>query len=451
MKRNIYTTTLIAALITLSLASFAGSTYNITSNKDWSSVMPSTCASCTINVSSNVTLTIDASVTCQNCSFSGGNIVMTSKTLNLQYSGSLTTTTFSSVKMTVNGNGQVVVNAPLSLTGSVFTFNNTSYFNTSYEVDLTSSAVYLNDNATMMSTGGSSTPINLMSNSQIVIGNGSQTSNAAFTVNGPTLALYDNSTVNVGNVNNSYNNWSSYNYTPTIHSNSNATKTKSTLNNNLNCGGTAPHACANPAVYGPSSLGSGGAVANITLPVVLVGFTAVLNNDKSITLNWDTKMEVNSKEFQVERSADGEIWSTIGVVAAQGNSSMPSNYAFTDASPLAGTNFYRLRMSDLDNSYGYTEVKVIRTSMVSAVSFFPNPAKDYVNVSLGTNGGTSTASRIDVRLMNMAGQVMQEKTAQAGSGVVVTFAVSNFPAGVYILTVVDANGARETRQLMISK
>jgi len=448
MKRSIYTT-LIAALMTLSLASFAGSTYNITSNKDWSSVMPATCANCTINVSSNITLTIDASVTCQNCSFNGGNIVMTGKTLNLQYSGSLTTTTFSSVKMTVNGNGQVIVNAPLSLTGSVFTFNNTSYFNTSYEVDLTSSAVYLNDNAAMMSTGSSTTPINLMSNSQIVVGNGSQTSNAAFTVSGPTLALYDNSTVNIGNVNNSYNNWSSYDYTPNVHANSNATRTKSTLNNNLNCGGTAPHACANPAVYGPSSLGSGGAVANITLPVVLVGFTAVLNSDKTITLNWDTKMEVNSKEFQVERSADGEIWSAIGVVAAQGNSSMPSNYVFTDASPLAGTNFYRLRMTDLDNSYGYTEVKVVRTSIVSAVSFFPNPAKEYVNVSLGTTNGTT--AKVDVRLINMAGQVMQEKTAQAGAGVVVTFAVGNFPAGVYILSVVDANGTRETRQLMISK
>ncbi|WP_431212704.1 hypothetical protein ACQ86N_44705 [Puia sp. P3] len=333
MKRNIYTTTLIAALITLSLGSFAGTTYNINSNKNWSSVMPATCASCTINIANNVTLNIDANVTCQNCSFAGGNITLNSKTLNLQYSGSVTTTTFSSVTMTVNGNGQVVVNAPLSLTTSVFTFNNSSYFNTSYQVDLTSSVVYLNDNATMMSTGGSSTPINLMTNSQIVIGNGSQTSNAAFTVSGPTLTLYDNSSVNIGNVNNSYNNWSNYDYHPSTHSAPAATKTKSTQNNNLNCGGAAPHACANPAVYGPASLGSAGAVANTTLPVVLVGFSAILNNDKTITLNWDTKMEVNSKEFRVERSADGQIWSTIGVVAAKGNSDMASNYVFTDENP----------------------------------------------------------------------------------------------------------------------
>jgi len=448
--KHIYTTTLIAALITLSLGSFAGTTYNITSNKNWTSVMPATCAACTINISTNVTLTIDANVTCQNCSFAGGNIVMTNKTMNLQYSGSVTTTTFSSVAMTVNGSGQVVVNAPLSLTSSTFTFNNTSYFNTSYQVDLTSSTVTLFDDATMMSTGGASTPINLMNNSQIVIGNGSQTSNAAFTVSGPTLSLYDGSTVNVGNVNNSYNNWSNYDYHPNVHAAPAATKTKSTLNNSLNCGGAAPHACSNPAVYGPSSLGSSGAVANTTLPVVLVGFSAMLNNDKTITLNWDTKMEVNSKEFRVERSADGQTWSTIGVVAAKGKSDITSNYVFTDASPLAGTNYYRLRMSDLDNSFGYTEVKVVRTSMVSAVSFFPNPAKEYVNVSLGVAAGATTA-KVDVRLINMAGQVMQEKTAQAGAGVVVTFAVGNYAPGIYILSVADENGVKESRQLMISK
>jgi hypothetical protein len=449
MKRRFYTPTLIAVLMTLSLASFAGSAYNIISNSNWSSVMPSTCAGCTVNIANNATLNIDASVTCQDCSFNGGNIVITGKTLNLQYSGILTTTIFSSVKMTVNGNGQVIVNAPLSLTNTTFTFNNSSYFNTSYDVDLTTSVVYLNDNATMMSTGSSATDISLITNSQIVIGDGSQTSNAAFTVNGPTLALYDNSIVNIGNVNNSYNNWSSYAYHPNIHANNNATKTRSTLNNNLNCGGAAPHACANPSVYGPSSLGSGGAAANTTLPVVLVGFAATLNSDKTVTLDWSTQAEVNSNQFIVERSADGGIWSAIGAVGAKGNSAIVSSYTFTDASPLAGTNFYRLRMTNLDNSFGYTEVKVIRTGMVSAVSFFPNPAKEYVNVSLGTTN--STTAKVDVRLLNMAGQVMQEKTAQAGAGVVVTFAVASFPAGVYILSVVDANGTKESRQLMISK
>jgi hypothetical protein len=84
-------------------------------------------------------------------------------------------------------------------------------------------------------------------------------------------------------------------------------------------------------------------------------FTAVLNNDKTITLDWNTQMEVNSSRFEIERSADGDSWTAIGSVMAKGNSSMVTKYSFTDAQPLSGTNFYRLRMIDLDNSFGYTD------------------------------------------------------------------------------------------------
>lgn len=446
MKRSISTLYLVLGLMTINTLAFAG-TYTISSNKNWSAVMPATCAVCTINISSGVTLTIDENVTCQECTFSGGTIVLNSYKLNLQYINNQNATAFNGVTLQVNGSGQVIANAPLSLTGSTFTFNNTSYFNTSYEVDLISSTVNLYDNSTMLSTGASNVPINLSSSSRIVIGNGSQTSSAAFTVSGPALTLFDKSALTVGNDNNVYNNWANFSYHPTVNANNNATRTYSTQNNNLNCGGASQHSCANPSVYGPVTLSSAGAVSGNTLPVVLIGFTAVLNNDKTVTLDWSTQMEVNSSRFAIERSADGEKWTTIGSVQAKGNSAVVSNYTFSDERSLSGTGFYRLRMIDLDNSYGYTEVKVIRTTIVNNISFFPNPAREYVNVSLGTGSGT----QVTIRLVNSAGQVLQEKTAASGAGVVVTFPVGNYTPGVYILSVVGADGFRESRQLLISR
>ena len=438
---------LITALMLISTLSFAGTTYQISSNKNWSAVIPATCANCTISISSGITLTMDEAVTCQNCTFSGGKIVISSQTLNLQYANSLTTTYFIGTTLQVNGTGQVIVNAPLSLTSSTFTFNNTSYFNTSYEVDMVSSTVYLYDNSTMYSTGGSNVPINLISSSRIVIGDGSQTSSAALTVSGPALTLFDQSTVSLGNLNNVYNNWANFAYHPTITANNNATKTYSTQNNSISCGSGYAHSCANPSLYGPVALSSAGVVPANTLPVVLVGFTALLNNDKTITLDWNTQMEVNSSSFEIERSADGESWTAIGSVMAKGNSSVVTNYSFTDAQPLAGTNLYRLRMIDLDNSYGYTDVKVIRTSVVNKISFFPNPAREYVNVSLGAGAGT----QVVIRLINPAGQLLQEKSAESGAGVIVSFPVGNYAPGLYILSVVSADGTRESRQLLISR
>jgi hypothetical protein len=87
--------------------------------------------------------------------------------------------------------------------------------------------------------------------------------------------------------------------------------------------------------------------------------------------------------------------------------------------------------------------------MVGNVSFFPNPARDYVNVALGN--AINTAETVTVRLINMSGQVMQEQRTSATAGTVLSFRVSNYASGVYILSVAGENGFQESRQLLISK
>lgn len=451
MKRSISTILMMTlALAMISATGFSQTTYNITSNGNWSSSLPSTCNSCTIKISTNVTLTINGSVTCQNCTFEGGAITMTNETLNLQYAGSVTTTNFDNTTVTINGNsGNITVNAPLSLTNSTFTFHNSSSITTSYEVDLSASQIYLFDDATMMANGGSTTDIDLSNSSEIEVGNGSKTSDAKMTVNGPTLNLYDNSSLNIANENNAYYNWADYVYYPNTHANAHAGKSYSTLSNSMNCGSGYPNSCSMDAAYGPSSLSSSGLVSSTTLPVVLDGFTAQLNSDKTIALAWDTRQELNSSHFTIERSADGETWEAIGTVRAQGNSTVETDYSFTDEHPLSGTNFYRLQMVDLDNSYTYSQVSVVRTSTISQISFFPNPARDYVNVSLGSS--TNTTGSVTVRLVSVSGQVMQEQQVAPAPGTVVSFRVTNYASGIYILTVADANGLQESRQLLINR
>jgi len=428
--------------------SVSAQAYSITSNGNWSAALPSTCTNCTINISSGVTLTIDGSFTCQNCTFQGGgNISMTNRTLNIQYTGnSLVTTVFNNINFDVYGNnGKVIVNAPLSMNSSIFTFHDGSYFSTSYQVDMVSSTVNLYDASSMYSTGSSSTTITLSSNSKIAIGNGSKLSSSSFTLSGPTLTMFDNSTVVVANNNNSYYNWSAYNSSP-ANSTHATTHSHSTTNNNLNCGGSGQQSCSAPVVYGPSTLTTSvGVVPGNPLPVILSGFTAALNSDGSAKLVWETKLEQNSSRFEIERSATGSAWSTVGTVQAKGNSSVASSYAYTDGSPLQGANYYRLKMIDLDGSAIYSEVRVIETAVINHISFFPNPARDFVNVTLG-GMSTSTAT---VRLINQAGAVLQEKKAQAGT--TVTFSLQQYNTGFYVLSVMSSDGTHESSKLLISR
>jgi hypothetical protein len=46
---------------------------------------------------------------------------------------------------------------------------------------------------------------------------------------------------------------------------------------------------------------------------------------------------------------------------------------------------------------------------------------------------------------------MQERTAVAAGGTVVTFPIQNIAAGMYVLTVVNADGTRESSPVLISR
>jgi Secretion system C-terminal sorting domain len=444
--KHIRISLLTIALVILHTSLHAQSSYTINSNTNWSAALPSTCFDCTINIGSGVTLTINESATCQNCTFVGGTVSMTSQTLNIQYAGSETTTVFNGTNLEASGTAQVIVNAPLSLSNSIFTFNNTSSMTTSYDVTLTTSTIYLYDNTSMTSNGGASTTVDLISSSRIVIGNGSLTSSAIFAVSGPTMNVYDNSSVAVANQNNVYYNWSSYNYQHNSSASTSSAKSYSTSGLGMNCGAGYAHSCSNPSLYGPATVASG-VTSSVTLPVILDGFTAVLNTDHTVTLDWNTMIEVNFSHFAIQRSTDGVNWSAIGTVQAKGNSAVQTVYTYTDEQPSTGMNYYRLELVNMDGTYTYSDVTVIETATIARISFFPNPAQDFVNVSLdGTTG-----SQVTILLTSVSGRLMQEKTAATGTGVVVTFSIQNIASGMYFLTVVNADGTRESSPMLINR
>ena len=183
------------------------------------------------------------------------------------------------------------------------------------------------------------------------------------------------------------------------------------------------------------------------LPIVLTNFNAALNQG-AVDLSWTTELESNSDHFAIQRSSDaGATWTVIGTVAAAGNSNVALNYTYTDNKPAQGTNEYRLQLVDKDGKYTYSDVESIRLGTVTSVSLYPNPAHDYVNVTLG---GT-TGETMLIRLFNQNGQVLQEKSVTNAGGTIVPLAVSSYPNGDYIIVVSAADGSRQVSKLMITK
>ena len=103
MKRSNYTTLWILALLIANSSVMAQSAYTLSGNTNWSAVLPSTCYACTITIPSGATLTVNESATCQNCTFDGGTLSISSETLNIQYAGSQTTTFFNGTNLEASG------------------------------------------------------------------------------------------------------------------------------------------------------------------------------------------------------------------------------------------------------------------------------------------------------------------------------------------------------------
>lgn len=193
---------------------------------------------------------------------------------------------------------------------------------------------------------------------------------------------------------------------------------------------------------GPANLSSSG-----VLPIILGGFSAVVDNG-SVDLAWSTDLEINSDHFDVQSSSNaGAAWNTIATVKAAGNSASVINYSFVDGHPANGTSEYRLVLVDRNGATTYSEVKAVRIGAIAAVSVYPNPASDYINVTLSGDASVSA----NIRLMNLAGQVLLEKTVTNAGGTTVPLAVSAYPTGEYLITITGSDGSKQVNKILITK
>lgn len=181
-----------------------------------------------------------------------------------------------------------------------------------------------------------------------------------------------------------------------------------------------------------------------TLPVKLTDFQAS-GKGSSVIISWKTDLEVNSSHFEIQRSGDSKQWQSIGSVQASGNVSVEQIYAYTDAAPLDGTSYYRLKMIDLDGQFDYSPIKSITfASTALNVVAGPNPASTFLNVSVSQPG----REPYRLRLINRAGQVVfDQKYAAANSRLQIN--VANYADGSYFLEITNNNGLRQINKVMI--
>lgn len=170
------------------------------------------------------------------------------------------------------------------------------------------------------------------------------------------------------------------------------------------------------------------AAPGLVLPVTLTAFN-VQNNNCVATLTWSTATEQNTKQFELQQSADGIRYTTVAIVAASGTSTTEKNYSYT-YNLTNQNNYFRLQIVDLDGSSKTSPIVSARSNCnTQKILAFPNPAKTIVTVT-GLEGENK------IRLFDASGKMVLAKTT---TNVSEEINVSKLPAGTYILQVLQDN------------
>jgi len=189
------------------------------------------------------------------------------------------------------------------------------------------------------------------------------------------------------------------------------------------------------------------AQACATLPVNLKSFTAVRKNNTTVNLKWETAQEENNKGFDIQRKLSDGAWKNIGYVvtkAANGNSSSPLTYEFTDLNNTKGITQYRIRQLDINGKQSYSLLRSVRgDGQKGKTIVFPNPSNDgKVNVVFEDKNGSR-----DVSLMDMNGRVIKQWKNVMNN----TLQIENLISGFYTLRIVNTETGEQVVEKIVVK
>ena len=169
----------------------------------------------------------------------------------------------------------------------------------------------------------------------------------------------------------------------------------------------------------------------VSLPVELTSFN-VSEKDCSALLKWSTASEKDFDYFLIERSTNGNDFTRVDIVVSSGNEN-GETYNFLDMK-ASYSNYYRLRMVDLDGSIEYSSVVYVKINCAGLdeeVIVFPNPLMPGENLMLEF---TSESNDEILVMVDMLGRVVKRMSLETEQGKnILEMDVSDLAVGNYYI------------------
>ncbi len=190
-----------------------------------------------------------------------------------------------------------------------------------------------------------------------------------------------------------------------------------------------------------------GSVQRYALPITLIHFDALPMNENQVKVEWTTVQEIGNAFFSVERSTDGAEFTTIARIDGAGDSNEFLEYSYIDESPLVGQSYYRLKQTDFNGTFSYSELAPVYMNDWDSeqVSLYPNP------VALGETikiGYSITQDRpVQFSFVSLNGAILRsEDRILLASEQYVELSTAGLRKGMHIIRMLD-----ETEQVVSMK
>jgi hypothetical protein len=171
------------------------------------------------------------------------------------------------------------------------------------------------------------------------------------------------------------------------------------------------------------------------LPIKLMEFSAEVKKRK-VYLSWVSATEVNNDYYSLLRSEDGKEWNEIARIKGAGNSTEERYYNYTDEPEKEGVWYYRLKQTDFDGQFSFSEIKEVHIKLKALLKVFPNPAADFITIEL------DESKDFRISIYNTLGERIVVPVMYQDSRAVLSTTL--LPSGLYFFDVIS-NGEQESK------
>ncbi|HNH20697.1 MAG TPA: T9SS type A sorting domain-containing protein, partial [Ferruginibacter sp.] len=170
------------------------------------------------------------------------------------------------------------------------------------------------------------------------------------------------------------------------------------------------------------------------LPISIRSFTGSRQLGGHV-LNWQVNCNSNAGVSMVlERSGDGRQFTPVHSIRTDTIRCLQP-FSYTDAAPLAGTNYYRLKVVSPDGKISYSSLVVLINADkgIELISIEPNPV---VNGFFHLHISSARGVALDLSIVDMRGRLLRRQQVNAVNGFnSFRMEVADLASGTYMITV----------------